>query len=82
MAKDTFTRREVAALLASQTAMIAVLFEEVLASGGGDRTRLVNRLYELSVLADSDPEYTSGPINHLISIVENGPWKPTLGSET
>lgn len=53
MPKDTFTRREVAALLASQTAMIAVLFEEVLASGDGDRTRLVNRLYELSMLADS-----------------------------
>ncbi len=27
MPKDTFTRREVAALLASQTAMIAVLLE-------------------------------------------------------
>jgi len=76
MQRDTFTRHEVAALLASQTAIIAVLVDELVAPGDKDRMRLVNKLYDLAMLADSDPEYASGPINHLISIVEDGPWVP------
>ncbi|MBB2973938.1 hypothetical protein [Mesorhizobium sp. RMAD-H1] len=66
------TDQEIADLLAAQTALISVLFEELFKAGISDRREVVNRLYDLleEQNAGKPPSNRSAPIRHLISILE------------
>ena len=58
----------------SQTAILTILINHLIARGAVDREKFIVELYDLLALTGSDPaaNTTQAPIKHLISNLENG----------
>lgn len=64
---------DIAARSAVQTAVIAVVVEELISSNSIDRNSLTNRLYDLLSKFDASGGefHHAGAIRHLIALIEN-----------